>query len=205
MSTIINVIKKIYCRLIYYQKICIFRWNKYGSNNYKRDSSEIKISHATIKDIEKLYIDSEMDLKDYDWNTLKEKCMNGIWKAIKAESEGKIVGYVFYSTHEMSFAGSKALEFSLPKGSAYLFRSFVHPNARNKGIGKTLEYFRLDCVWKEGCNSAYGAVNSTNRVSINNCKILGGEIIGAVHFIKTEYFNVAFRSVCLCLENIRCK
>jgi hypothetical protein len=116
------------------------------------------------------------------------------WKCIVARSEKRIVGYAFYSIDEMSFAGSKSIEFYLPTNAAYDFREFVNPAFRKLSIHKELLDFRLKTLKQSRVNIAFCAVNSTNKPSIHNCKKTGGAVIGSATFVKTRFFNKVFIS-----------
>jgi hypothetical protein len=188
---------------IYYQKVYIFEWNL--KNNRKMFEAKIPLvtSHASIDEVMQLHCQDEMDVKVYPQKFLKVKMETGAWKCIVAKYSGKIVGYAFYSTKEMSFSGSKNLKFKLPENCVYIFRNFVHLSFRNLSIHKKIEDTWLKIFQNNGIKYAYAAVNSTNEISINNFKKTGGEIIGSVYFFKTSIFNKAFLSSSINKRNLK--
>lgn len=147
-----------------------------------------------VDEVKKLHENQEMDLKDYEWPLLKKKLESGVWHCIAAKIQEQIVGYSFYSTKECSFAGSKKISFKLPQNTAYVFRSFVHPNCRNKGVGqKLILYRRLKLLNLENTSSTFAAINSTNSISLHN-SLKFGSVIGAVLFVKIRSLNIVLIS-----------
>lgn len=190
---------------VYYQRVLIFKLSTDHLVGQPLCPEFIQILNATLEDVRKLHSDPDMDLKDYTWNFLREKIANNLWHCLFAKMDNRAIGYTFYTIHEMTFRGAKKVEFALPQGAAYLFRTFVHPMGRNKGIGKMLGTARLRVVKDKGSIEAYVAVNSTNEVSIHNSKKLGGRVIGSMVFVKTRFFNKAYRSPLLLSSGLKLK
>lgn len=188
-----NIFKKTK-RLVYYQKVLIYTFSTKEYDKSFQAKTPVWIGHASLDEIKELNHNHEMDLKVYQWQFLKEKIENGTWKYIVAKSEKKIVGYAFYSTNEMSFAGTKTIEFDLPPHAGYIFRNFVHPKFRNLSVGKQLAGIQIRALNKCGAGIAFGAVNSTNKVQLHNYNKMGGTAVGSVTFIKTSFFDTAFIS-----------
>lgn len=181
-------------RFVYYQKILLYGFN---AQNYKeefRAKTPVWIGPASSDDIKELYQNKDIDLNELPWEFLKEKIESNTWKIIAAKSEDKCVGYASYSTNEMSFAGSKRIEFELPPNTVYIFRDFVLLQFRNLSIGKHLGDFRMKKLKKDGVSIVFAVVNSTNKIQIHNYGKWGGFFIGSVTFMKTRFFNKVFIS-----------
>ena len=165
----------------------------------------IQLSPAGVKDICNLHAKPDFDLMDYPLSMLRQKFSHGLWHGLLAKADNEVVGYAFFTKHEIIFGGSKLVALNLPRQSVYLFRTFVHPSARNMGIGKALVGMRLKLCGQQGLTEAYAAVNNTNMVSIKNCKTLGGKIIGSVFFLKTRFFNWVICSPGLLISGLKSK
>lgn len=188
-----NIFKKTK-RLVYYQKVLIYTFSTKEYNKSFQAKTPVWIGHASLDEIKELNRNHEMDLKVYQWQFLKEKIENGTWKYIVAKSEKKIIGYAFYSTNEMSFTGTKTIEFDLPVHAGYIFRHFVYPKFRNLSVGKQLVGISTRALNKCGAGIAFGAVNSANKVQLHNYNKMGWTAIGSVTFIKTSFFDKVFIS-----------
>ena len=182
----------IFKKYIYYQKILIF-CNDTRTSVSLQANLPIWLGHAKLNEIVEMHKDQELDLKYYPWSFLEEKIENKIWNCIIAKYNDMIIGYSFYSNSEMIFAGSKTIEFKLPKYFYYGFREFVRPKYRGKNIHKALNSYRSFLASESGCYKLFVAINS-NEISIHNHEKLGGYKVGSVTFIKNKFFNKAFVS-----------
>lgn len=181
--------KKILDKFYYYQKVYIF---KISLEKYEKDfKPEVSLwtGPGTIDDIYDLHKDKTMDLDQYDWNYLKNKSETKEWLNIIVKKKNNILGYSFYSTRTMWVTGTKIINFKLPPLSAYFFKLFVSPAARNMSIGKYLTNYRLHMLKQAGVTDVYSAVNSTNHIQIHNSEKVGWKRIGSIHFLKTKLFN----------------
>jgi len=195
-------------RIVYFQKVLIYRFNVTECIQRIQSKRPILIERPSLDEIKELNESQEMDLNGYSWSYLSEKIMSGVWQCIGAKNVDKIIGYIFFSTQEMSFAGTKTVEFILPPNAGYPFKLFVHPDYRNMGLGKQLEQ-AADAGIRSSRKSnhiiAYRATNSTNNIQIHNYKILGGVYIGSVTFIKTKIFDKVLISYKLRREGLKIK
>lgn len=192
----INIFKKIE-RFIYCQRVLIYSFDTSKENKVFKATIPILICSPTLSELMQMNRDKQMDLKVYPWNYLKNKIKNNLWECIAAKYENKFVGYIFYSITEMSFAGSKLVEFKLPENAGYPFRLFIHPDFRNLQIGKQLEQEADERIKKSKHNDiviAFRATNSTNKIQLHNYKKLGGTCVGSVTFLKSRFFNTAIVS-----------
>jgi len=196
-KSLMNKIFRKIRRFVYYQKILIYSFDVKKGHEYFRAKIPLWIGTPTLDELKELDADKEMDLRVYPWKYLKEKVENHLWKCVIAKSENRIVGYIFYSLSEMSFAGSKKIEFNLPHYAGYPFRLFVHPGFRNLQIGKQLEQEadeRIKESKQDGVAIAFRATNSTNKIQLHNYEKLGGKFIGSVTFLQSRFFNTAIIS-----------
>lgn len=167
----------------------MFAWRLSEYTSSFRAKTPILITHPTLDDLKELNMDPEMDLRVYPWEFLKDKTQSNTWKCVVAASQSKKVGYLFYSTKEMSFSGTKTVHFDLPPRSAYNFRIYVHPAYRKLSIQKALIDFTWNLQRSADITTTFACVNSTNRPSISNFLRTGGTVIGSVIFLKTAFFN----------------
>jgi ribosomal protein S18 acetylase RimI-like enzyme len=196
---------KIIRRFVYYQKVLVYGFNAQDYNEEFRAKTPVWIGPASSDDIKELYQNNDIDLNELPWEFLKEKIASNTWEIIAAKSEGKCVGYASYSTNEMSFSGTKRIEFELPPNTVYIFRDFVLPQLRNLSIGKHLGDFRMKKLKKDGVSVVFAVVNSTNKIQIHNYGKLGGFFIGSVTFVKTKFFNKIFISKSIMKAGLKVK
>ncbi len=189
-----NIFKKIR-RFVYYQRVLVYIFDVKEYNKSFQAKIPVWIGNASLDEIKELNRNQGMDLTEYPWEFLKKKIENGTWVCMIAKYEKTIVGYMFYSTNEMSFAGTKKIEFDLPPHTGYQLRCFVHPAYRNLAILKQLVQAAGSAMrTQHGIAIAFWAVNGTNKIQIHNCEKLGNRFVGSITFIKSKFFNKAFVS-----------
>ncbi len=181
-------------RFVYYQQVCIYSFrleDKAASFQPRIPLSVQKLSPGRAKS---LHDDPRMDLDGYPWETLEDKLSSRAWHLLTAEHEGRCVGYIFYSTREMSVTGSKKVDFVMPEHAGYPFKLFVDPSYRGLCIGKYLEQAVNSGLLSDNCAVAFRATNSTNGIQLHNYAKLSGAFVGSLSFVRTRVFNTVIIS-----------
>lgn len=180
--------------MLYYQKVLIYQFRLNDVQENFRARLPLSVIEPSLEEIKLLHMNHEMDLHAYPWISLKEKIENKTWKCLCAQTDGKNVGYIFYSTSEMSVTGSKKIEFVLPAYSGYPFKLFVVPEYRSRSIGKHLEYSVHNMLISMNHFTAFRATNSTNEIQIHNYGKMKGSTLGSLNFFKTRVCNAVYIS-----------
>ncbi|MBN1472516.1 MAG: GNAT family N-acetyltransferase [Syntrophaceae bacterium] len=163
-----------------------FRTPQSISTNKKRNLDHIKT--ATLHDIEELHQRSEMKLGYHDFKSLLKKIEENTWHCVISKTDGQITGYGFFSTVEMNFHLSKKISFILPPSTGYFFNLFVHPDFRNRSLGKYLTAAIMEIIQEMGYQITLTAVDKNNKVQIRNVQKMGGEFLGSIVLLKVRSF-----------------
>ena len=90
-KNIISLFEKIR-RPIYYQKVLVYSFDISKYNKMFKAKIPLRISHASVSEINKLHQNPAMNLKLYcSWDFLREKIEKGTWKCIVAKFKKKVI------------------------------------------------------------------------------------------------------------------
>lgn len=176
-------------RFVFCQRVLIYSFQLQNLTAGFQTRVPLSIREPSLEEAKALHDDPRMDLKSYSWETLEDKLESKTWNLLAAQVERKLVGYIFYSTREMSVVGSKKVDFVLPEYAGYTFKLFVVPSHRGLCIGKYLEQSVNTGLLSNNYTVAFRATNSTNKVQLHNNARIGCEFVGSLSFYRSRIFN----------------
>jgi ribosomal protein S18 acetylase RimI-like enzyme len=110
---------------------------------------------------------------------------------LSALVNNKIIGSVWISTRYPPYFDILKIR-PIFKGTAYIFKLFVSPNFRGKGIGTILVLEALQLSYKMGITRATAIVHKWNKNSLGLMEKLGFKKSYKLYFLKLGTFKQCF-------------